>query len=535
MSCPSTQADRTTKERLLALLRERARRQKNGPEFLTADGFRPDAYAADPVGYARDILGVSWWQKQQDVALAYVKHERILVKASHGVGKTHLMGGLVNHHFDSYSPGLTLTTAPTARQVYGLLWKEVRLQRRGRGMLPKAARIEGKHADGSYDPGHLAEGYTAKDEHSFQGQHDKNLLIVIDEACGVSEEILLGVEGMASSGEGNRVIAILNPTDSSSPIRQRELQGGWHVITISALDHPNIAAQLRGLPKPYPKAVDLRWLEDKLLKWCSPIPASEHRPTDIVWPPLDFCRERGISPRHYRPGPLFEGKVLGRWPSLAVDSVWSDFAWEAAVNAVLDPARGRLQVGVDVARFGDDDTCIHVRKGGVSLYHEHGNGWSIDRTVDRVKAIAHEHATKHGIKPNAVPLAIDDCGVGGGVTDYLRRDGWRAVPVNPSWEPPDPDEFLNLRSALWFNLADEAALGRLSFARLDDATRAQLRLELQSPRYTVDARGRRVVEPKDRTKTRLGRSPDNADAVMLSYAAVDTIGERTAGRIVVPT
>src|SRR5687767_6829393 len=88
-----------------------------------------DRYEEDPEGYARDILDVIWWDKQLEVVRALqTPPYRVLVKASHKVGKTHLGGGLVNWWYDVHDPGLCLTTAPTDRQVKDLLWKEVRVQ-----------------------------------------------------------------------------------------------------------------------------------------------------------------------------------------------------------------------------------------------------------------------------------------------------------------------------------------------------------------------------------------------------------------------
>ena len=79
-------------------------------------------YRADPAGYAREVLGVHWWAKQQQIAeLLLTPPYRVLVKASHNVGKTHLAGGLVNWWYDVHDPGLTLTTAPTDTQVRDLL------------------------------------------------------------------------------------------------------------------------------------------------------------------------------------------------------------------------------------------------------------------------------------------------------------------------------------------------------------------------------------------------------------------------------
>src|SRR5262249_20375553 len=142
---------------------DRLRREVADLRPRRAAGPTTGQYALDPLGYARDVLGVEWWAKQREVARAVVEHRAVFVKASHGIGKTHLAGGLICWHFDSFNPGLTLTTAPTAAQLNGVTWREVRMQRRGRDMLPKAACIEGRYPDGRLDPGHLACGYTAND------------------------------------------------------------------------------------------------------------------------------------------------------------------------------------------------------------------------------------------------------------------------------------------------------------------------------------------------------------------------------------
>jgi hypothetical protein len=140
-----------------------------------------------------------------------------------------------------------LTTAPTDRQVRDLLWKEVRVQRgkqRGGFRGPKMPRLEST-AD------HFAHGFTAKDGDSFQGNHSAHTLIIFDEAVGVAPEFWETAESMFV-GEGHAWLAIFNLTDTSSQAYTEELSGGWHVISLSLLEHPNIAAELAGLPPPFP-------------------------------------------------------------------------------------------------------------------------------------------------------------------------------------------------------------------------------------------------------------------------------------------
>jgi hypothetical protein len=479
-----------------------------------------EVYQSDPVGYAKRELGVRWWHKQQEVARALVEHQKVFVKASHDVGKTFLAGGLVSWHYDCFDPGLTLTTAPTKKQVVDLTWKEVRLQRGGRGMMPKAPRIESYFADGSLDAGHLAAGFTARDANAFQGSHEEDMLIIFEEAVGISEEFWTGAEGMLSSGEGNRWLAIMNPTDTGSMAYQEELSGDWHIITISAMDHPNLMAELCGEPKPFPKAISLAWFEGKLKKWCTPISARDAKATDVCWPPLDYCKKKGVEPQWYRPGPLFEGKVLGRWPSQGTDTVWSEAQWLAAIEAKPDlqaeAENHPVEIGCDVARFGDDDTTMHVRRGPVSLHHEAHNGWPTDRTTGRLKELAAEYGQQAGQEAAAVLVKVDDDGVGGAV--YDQRGEYNFVGLSAASVAMEPEKYPNRRSEFWFAVAERANEGRLDLSRLSADSLNDLRSQLMAPRWKQDGQGRRVVEPKSETKKRIKRSPDDADGLNLCYA-----------------
>lgn len=477
-------------------------------------------------GYARDVLGVVWWEKQREIARAIIEHDRVFVKASHGVGKTHFAGGAVNWHRDCFNPGITKTTAPTKHQVVNLTWKEVRLQRKGRDMLPRAPVIQSFFPDGRLNPGHYAAGYTAKDADSFQGDHEEHLFIIFEEAVGIHEEFWTAAEGMLSSGEGNRWLAIMNPTDTASTAYQQELAGGWHVITISALDHPNLHAELRGLKKPFPKAISLRWVEQRLKKWCRPVGDGKRKPTDICWPPLDYCIEKGIEPIWYRPGPLFESRVLGRWPSQSTVAVWSEALWLSALTPKPDlQLQARLEppkIGMDVARFGDDQTVIHVRRGGVSFHHESHSGLSTVESAGRLKQLCDEWGFKTGVEGKRVSCNIDDDGVGGGVVDNKGDYDWHGI--NAGSNAVDDEHYPNRRSELWFATAERADDERLDLSLLDGDAITNLRIQLMAPRYKLDSNGRRTVEPKDKTKDRIKRSPDDADGFNLAYAPTPSHG-----------
>lgn len=462
-----------------------------------------EIYRDDPTGYARDILGVQWWAKQEQVArLLLTPPYRVLVKACHKVGKTHLGGGLVNWWYDVHNPGLALTTAPTDRQVRDLLWKEVRNQRGGRGGFPgpKSPRLESS-------PVHFAHGFTARDGDSFQGNHSPHTFIVFDEAVGVDSVFWETAESMFS-GEGHAWLATFNPTDTSSQAYTEELSGGWHVVSMSVLEHPNVQAELSGERPPFPGAIRLARVDELLRKWCRPV-EGRTKSTDVEWPPG--------SGQWLRPGPIAEARLLGRWPSQATNNVWSDASWQQAEVLVLpEPEDEPCEIGCDVARFGDDFTAIHVRRGPVSLHHESVNGWSTTETAGRLKQLADRWGQHCGTEGREIMIKVDDDGVGGGVVD--QKGGYNFVPMSGAAIAIEAEHYPNRRSEYWFAVAERADEGRLSLVRLPEETRREMRRQAMAPVWKVDGQGRRVVEAKDETKKRIKRSPDDMDALNLAYA-----------------
>lgn len=453
-------------------------------------------YADDPHGYAESVLRVHWHAQQTVIADALIKHRRVMVKAGNGPGKTFLAGGLVNWFYDCFNPGICLTTAPTAQQVDDALWKEVRVQRRGRpGLQPKASRMESS-------PDHYAVGYTANTGTAFQGRHERNVFIIFDEGTGITAPFWESAEGMMTS-ENCYWLVLLNPTDTASRAYEEEQSGRFHTLTLSALDHPNIISEQRGDDAPYPSAVRLEWVNERVKEWCTPIEAEDKRAADFQW-----------RDTYYRPGPLFEARVLGRWPSAGGNSVWNDALWQACLVLQL-LAEEPTEIGCDVARFGDDYTSIVVRRGNVVLWWETHNGWGTDQTAGRLKQLAGKFA-QEGEDPKRILIKVDDDGVGGGV--YDQRGDYRFIRMNAAAKAMQDEDYPNRRSEYWFATAERAGEGRIDVTRLPEEGSRLIRQQLMAPKWKVDSQGRRVVEPKPDMKKRMGRSPDDADAFNLAFA-----------------
>lgn len=474
------------------------------------DGLAPTdgPYADNPTGYAADVLGVDWWSAQRRIAESVRDNPVTMVRSAHSVGKTFVGGGLVNWFYDQFSPGITITTAPGQRQVDDLLWKEIRLQRPpgDTSLYPRAARMQDR-------PNHYAVGYTAVSSTSFQGTHEQRLFIVVDEAVGVSAEIMDAIDGMLTSGPGNRLLLLYNPTDPASAVYDMESDENANLIVVSALEHPNVELERRGDEPRYASAVHMDWItrQFKNEERATPIEAVDAEPGDIEWPP--------DSGQWYRPGFWIETRVLARWPTSTIGAVWSEAAFTAAEEASLPIPKIAPQIGCDVARQGDDNTVMHVRQGSCSLHHESHNGWNLMQTTGRIIDLAGEYGRAAGVDRRKVKLLIDDDGLGGGVTDRLAEQKFNVFPVNAGTNAIESDSYPNRRSELWFTVVKRARERRLDLSRLPGSVRANLRRQCLAPLYTYDSEGRRVVEPKEKTKKRVKRSPDDADAMNLAYAA----------------
>lgn len=534
-------------------------------------------YIKDPVGFARDVLKIKFLTSLQCLALESLLKPpySVLCPSANNQGKSFLGAIAVLWWFCTRSPCIIITTASSDRQVKDILWKEIRkLARRAKlklPFLPKACRIERA-------PDDFAWGGTAANETSFQGHHGPNIFFLLDECTAIDPEFWTAIEGMFKPPTHAR-LGLFNPTDTTSRVyaemsgTEKKDSGGrgagpqWTVVRMSALDHPNIEAELKGEEPPVPDAMGLETFDRLFRKWSQIVGAHDvndkqlRLATDVVWPPewaKDFCAKTKRQPRLWRPGPIAEARLLGRFPRQGINSVYSDGDWSAAVREgyPLLPIPLPLvvpQIGCDVGRFGDDFTETHVRIGPKSVRHEAVNGQDTVMTARNLIAMADHYAlwfntelsklpqSMKDLQPpihgRQIPIKIDDSGVGGGVTDQVNAAGYRAVPINSSSQAIDKDAYPNRRSELWFSVAERARENELDLSGIasDDkgnplhdqdgqAVRLiledvveELKRQAMAASWTMDSRGRRVVIPKDEQKQKLGRSPDGIDAVNLAY------------------
>lgn len=182
---------------------------------------------------------------------------------------------------------------------------------------------------------------------------------------------------------------------------------------------------------------------------------------------------------------------------------------EAQANSVADiEPVGPLQLGVDVARFGDDKTCLVLRRGRVVFWVEefsHMDTMAVAGLVrDRVVS-----------SPGKIEqIAVDVIGLGAGVVDRLLEfpeTRGITIGVNTSIRLSDGRNY-NTRALIWRNMLDWLRDSPVSLPRTDG-----LKAELCALKYTY-RNGLLLIESKEDAKKRGVKSPNKSDALALTFA-----------------
>ena len=359
-----------------------------------------------PVAFAREVLGVGLWAKQLEVLAALTEHRRVAVKAGNGLGKGFCAAVAVLWYIHTHpEEAVVLTTAPTFRQVRHILWRQIhRLYR------PAAETLGGKMLDTRWDLSDqcYAMGLSADGADQFQGFHNPNVFIVVDEAEGVSEQIYEAVESVMTSASP-LLLLIGNPTTMEGAFRRAfyEERHIYRNITISALDSPNVQAGRVVVPG----LTTADWVEERRQIW-------------------------GEDDSIYR------SRVLGEFPDQGDNSLLRLSDIQASMGRSVAAYQGagpeEVVLAVDVARYGSDSTVILRRRGDRVEDIQELRQQDTMQVAAQVAAAILEHSPSH--------VSIDEIGVGAGVVDRLRDMGHRINGVNVGRNARQEKEYANLRA-----------------------------------------------------------------------------------------
>lgn len=171
-------------------------------------------------------------------------------------------------------------------------------------------------------------------------------------------------------------------------------------------------------------------------------------------------------------------------------------------------AQGPLLVGVDPARFGDDRTSIVRRQGRVASKLESFRGKDTMEVAGMVAKIIRDE------KP--LRVFVDVGGLGAGVVDRLRELGYDKVidAVNFGAKPLDQEKYRNKRAECWDLMRQWLEEEPVTIPDKDS-----LHADLIAPGYKFDSNSRLQLEDKDSIKKRGLASPDEADALAITFAS----------------
>lgn len=484
-------------------------------------------YQSNPQAYASDILNVTLTPDQATMLQSIVENRRTLVKASHAIGKTFTAAIAESWWYDCWSKHIGYITAPTWPQAFGLTFKQLKMLRRARNLPGAILEREIRDEDRNNEGYHYIRALNAETGEGFQGEHSAPILIVIEEGVGVPKYIWDAVGGLMTHPDC-RVFAIGNPTDEATEFGLASQSILYNVLSISALDHPNILAELQCQPAPFPDAVRLQWLYEMLEKECERVEKPIEDSFEFHALPEVKAALEGRQPSgeqwHYQPTAYFQGRVLGEFPTQADQQVIPR-SWLKHQLSLEPLATDIPELGCDVARFGDDRTTIFTRRGPCLYRGREIRKMDVDEVADACKDEAREavrqwrpelSANEHERLAKILRIKVDVTGgLGVAPVVLLRNAGYQAVEVNSSSAAKDPEQYRNVRSELWFEMRERARNKRLDLSRLRKDIRERLERELSAPKYK--APGKKVVEEKAVTKARLGASPDLADGANLAF------------------
>lgn len=458
-------------------------------------------YYDKPVLFAYEVFGVELWDKQQEIANALTSHNRVTVRSGHKVGKSLLLAILALWWVLTREDSIVVLTSAGTRQVKTVLWREYRrlVNKKAKRTIPGNVHKDPGHGH-EFDDGRLVVGFTTKEPEKAAGYSSPNLLYLIDEASGVPDEIFDAIEGNRAA-ENAAIVLFSNPTRNEGYFYRSFHVGKWYRVHISSEETPNVKAKANL----FPGLAGISWVLERQEEW-------------------------GVD------SPLYQVRVLGCFPGQGSNSAISITAIIQAINRYKEhrfeniDANERLELGVDVARDGDDESVIYARRGRWLFPAVSYRGLDGDQLAARVLTTIDLHKVDGEQKPR---VKIDFIGVGASPFDALKRTQqyqngeFELIAVIVSESSNFPNKYENLRSEIVFGIAIW-----LKFAMIPEDLKLQQ--ELQNQFYTIVGIGLLMIEPKKLIKKRIGRSPDRCDALALCiYEPVFVVDEESDSEVTI--
>jgi hypothetical protein len=453
------------------------------------------AYTHDPLGYVlfsfpwgqpgtvlADRDGPEPWQRTvlEEIGKGVEASDDVIreaVASGHGVGKSALVAWILLWGLFTCDDARVAVTANTEPQLRTKTWPEVlkwfRMAAGREAFVGTATTIH------SADPDHKetwradALTWSENNTEAFAGLHNvgKRIVLIFDEASAIADKVWEVAEGALTDAVTEIVWAVFgNPTRNTGRFKE----------CFGSLRHRWNGQQVDSRTVSFTNKTQIdQWVKD-------------------YGEDSDFVRVR----------------VRGEFPRAGSMQFIDSERVALAIGREVEPdATAPLIMGVDIARHGDAQSVIRFRR-GLDAYSIPAEKFQI---ADLMQVAAHILALNREHKPDAIFL--DATGMGYGVYDRLLQLGCQnVVAVNFGGKPDRLGEYTdanakyaNKRAEMWGFLKDWCRFGSLP----DDR---ELKGDLTAVEYGYDRSDAILLERKDDMRKRGIASPDDGDALALTFA-----------------
>ncbi len=531
-------------------------------------------YRRDPVRFVVRVIGgkPDAWQCDalDNLALADVWNEAIMTYR--GTGKTSVGAWASMWYLMTRWESLVVTTAPTFnKQVRDIQWREIHLWW-NRALIKSpwlaawfeidVTRLKARDYPNTW----FATGIACKEPANLEGFRAQHMMVYMDEAKTIAKAAYDAIHGMRAGTTEFKWLVVSSPggpTREHTRIWTHYTETWPHRIKV----HPYaLRFELRR-----PEAHGVDPVSGKPMLGRFVIRGSRTYYSKRGWTP-EAIVERG---RDWgKTNPWYIAQVIGDPPTLESDRlIRYDLILEAQAREYCEAAgcycsaenSDNVTIGVDVARSGTDRTVLIVMRGGKVIHADSisrdlemttvdintlgGRGTDPKRPSYRSIMATAAHAVRLAQKYKAWGIAIDDVGLGGGVTDIVRACGFYVVPIQHGAKPagipekPEDRKAAERRNDPIFRLANaktqlaiflrngfdqgHVCLADLNEGALQDAIMNPLSAQLGGARLRTDDRGILHVEDPDEAQTEAAaffddpaeakRSPDHFHALMYAW------------------
>ena len=424
-----------------------------------------------PIQYAKNILGINLWSRQQEIMRAFADPNisYISIRSGNGVGKTFMLSSLVCQYLDTHCPGYAVISGSSWTGVLKTIWPSLR------SLLANApVRLGGEVLGSDWRRGNMWGAFCVSPDkpENISGMRTRNgALVLIDEASALTQEVHEAIMGLCSA-TGSKIVYSGNPIRAEGPFYDTFSDPSWLNFQISSEE---AAAQ------DIPGLATWEWIEGLKRQWGEDDPR--------------YC-----------------ARVKGEFPENIFDALVKLTWVKGVVTPRVMKKKGHLRLGIDVAGRGDDKTVLVVRDDRSVQYVEEHPETSMTEVVGITKKVM----SKFNILPENT--FMDSTALGQGPLDMLWDDGIEIGGENFSASASDKETFLNRRSELFWAVRDGFRPDSLDAKQYVPKEYQKIVDECTKLKHKPSRTGKIQIESKDEIRRRLGKSPDFADAYALSFA-----------------